>query len=213
MSQVMKKHTIEILNSLDKNAREIRISNRNISGVLDMSEFKNLVHLNCNSNNITWIIGLSDKLERLACGFNNIKNLSNLPAGLKFLCCSEIFYGQIDESKFSNLSISWVGDVSFAYRSRARTINSAINTTMNATMDNERQPSEVHIFGAFGGQVSDQSLTKRKATSNDDICKNEFDGFGGFSGFSGFGCFSSSNKKRNKIEETEEIEETSKKEN
>lgn len=76
-----------------------------------MSEFKNLVHLKCFSNHITYIIGLSDKLERLACVSNNIDNLSNLPSGLKYLSCSEKFKEQIDKRKFTNLSIFFIDDI------------------------------------------------------------------------------------------------------
>lgn len=126
MSQIMNIETVSILNSFDKNSKCIKIADKNIKGVLDMSEFKNLKTLCCNSNKITHIIGLPDTLENLACGWNpQLKNLDNLPTGLKRLSCSSRFENKIDKAHFENSVVfSWLSELKMSHEETPNEANS-----------------------------------------------------------------------------------------
>lgn len=140
MSQVMKKHTIKILNLIDKNATHIDISNNNICGVLDMSDFDNLKSLYCNSNNITYIIGLSNELKILNCCSNPLlKNLNNLPKKLEKLICSNMFENFIDKTRFNNsIELIWFNDC--VNSEKISIINENIfNNLLNKDCSNKRK--------------------------------------------------------------------------
>lgn len=70
--------TIKILNKINKYSCWIDISDKNISGILDLNEFNSLRVLICNNNQITEIINISSQLTGLNCANNKITNLTNL---------------------------------------------------------------------------------------------------------------------------------------
>lgn len=72
----MNKLTKSILEQYDDNIKELDISNKNITGIIDLSRFKNLIKLNCSGNKITTING-SKFITNINYSNNSIKFISN----------------------------------------------------------------------------------------------------------------------------------------
>ena len=64
------------------------ITNIGIKGELNLSEYKNIIVLDCSSNSIKSIVGLNKNLNFLICKNNSIQELNNLPPRLKNLYCA-----------------------------------------------------------------------------------------------------------------------------
>ena len=77
------KSHFDFIKKYDTNTKKINLSNKNIEGVLDLIEFKNLEDLDCSNNEITEIINIPDSLTYLDCSSNKIKDLCNLPISYK----------------------------------------------------------------------------------------------------------------------------------
>ena len=74
----MNENTIKLLNNYNKNTEILNISNKNIKGILDLANFKELTELYCYSNEITEIINIPTFLEYLNCSNNKIQKLGNI---------------------------------------------------------------------------------------------------------------------------------------
>lgn len=72
----MNKLTKSILEQYEDNIKELDISNKNITGTIDLSRFKNLIKLNCSGNKITKING-SRLISNINYSNNSIKFISN----------------------------------------------------------------------------------------------------------------------------------------
>lgn len=84
----MQNHTIEILSNYDPtNTFELDISNCDIEGVLDLSEFTELTRLICSNNKITQLTNLSSTINYLDCSYNLIRKLNKsiIPKRIKIL--------------------------------------------------------------------------------------------------------------------------------
>jgi len=64
--------TYYLLKKYNYNIKRLNISNKNIIGILDLSNFKNLEELDCSNNKISEIINISNSLKYLNCSNNNI---------------------------------------------------------------------------------------------------------------------------------------------
>ena len=95
----MESTTIELLNQYSSNITELNLSSKNISGILDLSKFQDLIKLNCSNNKITNLENLSKKLKSLNFFDNNITNLDNLPNSLTELYCSHDKLTNLEELK------------------------------------------------------------------------------------------------------------------
>ena len=88
--------TKEILSNYDckQKIKYLDLSNKNISGILDLEKFKYLEELNCSNNKITNILNLSTTIKYINCSHNKIKSLLNLPNSLIGINCK---YNPIEE--------------------------------------------------------------------------------------------------------------------
>lgn len=100
----MESITIEILGQFAPNIKSLDISDKNINGLLDLSNFKELTCLNCSNNNINELFGLSHSIEYLNFSYNNINKLPLVLYKIKYLDCS---YNNI--SKISHISDNLLG--------------------------------------------------------------------------------------------------------
>ncbi len=80
----MDKSTIKLLKSYDKSAKSLDMSNKNITGILDLEEFGNLEKLICSHNKITDITNFSIKLKYFDCSHNLIEELNGNQIKLNF---------------------------------------------------------------------------------------------------------------------------------
>jgi Leucine-rich repeat (LRR) protein len=65
----------------------VDLVNQNIKGVLDLSEYPELIALHCSNNEIEEIINFPETLIGLSCNKNKITKLSNLPNSLQHIEC------------------------------------------------------------------------------------------------------------------------------
>lgn len=78
----------EYLINLPVNITEIKLNNKNLTSIPDLSKFINLKILNCSFNKITSIpSNLPDSLEFLYMYDNDLTELHDLPSNLDTLCC------------------------------------------------------------------------------------------------------------------------------
>lgn len=82
----MNSQTIKTLSKFSPNIKSINISNSNIKGLLDLSNFTELNDLDCSDNQIIQIL-VPSSLKYLNCANNQISVLTNLPDGLKCINC------------------------------------------------------------------------------------------------------------------------------
>lgn len=75
----MNLHTISILSEYDGNCELINIFNKNIIGILDLSNYKKFIHLNCSNNKITYLVKLLKSLTYLDCSNNQITKFVEFP--------------------------------------------------------------------------------------------------------------------------------------
>lgn len=66
--------TIKLLSKFPKNTKSINISNKNVSGLLDLSNYPHLTNLNC-SNNLITKIKLYSNMEKINIKSNPIDDL------------------------------------------------------------------------------------------------------------------------------------------
>ncbi len=85
----MEKTTTQLLSLFDKSVTELDLSNSNISGCLDLNEFKNLEKLNCSHNAITSIKNLPYFIKYLDCSYNKIDSLVDINRFLNYLNCKK----------------------------------------------------------------------------------------------------------------------------
>ena len=78
----------EYLNSLPLDITEIDISRRGLTYLPDLSRFKQLTHLECDYNQLTWLPPLNNKLIYLVCHHNKLTELPPLNNTLTHLDCS-----------------------------------------------------------------------------------------------------------------------------
>ena len=80
--------------------KSLNLSGKNITGILDLSDYSNLEYLDCSHNQITEIINISHLIKYIDCSYNLIKSLGYEYTNhqyLDFLNCSHnpitsIFY-------------------------------------------------------------------------------------------------------------------------
>ena len=77
----------EYLNSLPLDTTYIDLSNRGLTYLPDLSRFKQLTHLFCNDNKLTWLPPLNNTLTQLDCSENKLSWLPSLNYNLKYLYC------------------------------------------------------------------------------------------------------------------------------
>jgi len=78
----------EYLNSLPDDVEKIDVSFRNLYYLPNLSRFKKLETLFCNSNNLTSLPVLPKNLKKLYCSDNKLTSLPNLSENLEELYCS-----------------------------------------------------------------------------------------------------------------------------
>ncbi len=83
----MNEKTKELLKNYSWFDKELKLSDKGIEGLLDLSGFKNKI-VNCSGNSITKIINLSNEIKYLDCSNNQISKLIDLPYRLKNLLFS-----------------------------------------------------------------------------------------------------------------------------
>jgi hypothetical protein len=83
----MNRETIKLLNNFDDDIIELDLSNKNISGILDLKRFELLEKLICSKNKITEIINLSENLIYFDCSYNLIEKISNINKNLEYFNC------------------------------------------------------------------------------------------------------------------------------
>ena len=71
--------TIKLLSEYDSDTKIIDMSNKNINGILNLKNFKELEKLYCSHNQITEIIEIPKSLKYLNCSHNKITTLLRLP--------------------------------------------------------------------------------------------------------------------------------------
>lgn len=71
-----------ILDEYECDVLKIDLSNKKITGLLDLSKFKNLVELCCSHNKITRIDNIPSSVNMIDCSFNKLTRLCNLPPNL-----------------------------------------------------------------------------------------------------------------------------------
>jgi Leucine-rich repeat (LRR) protein len=77
------------LSKFPKDIKILNLSNKNIKGILDLSEFESLEELDCSNNKITEIINIPNTLKYLNCENNEITKLNNLPNNLTGINCKK----------------------------------------------------------------------------------------------------------------------------
>ncbi len=87
----MEQSTIELLNSFDKSVTYLDISDKNISGILNLHKFENLEKLICSHNKITQIIMDTSSLKYFDCSYNQIKelNYTEINSKLDYFSCKK----------------------------------------------------------------------------------------------------------------------------
>jgi Leucine-rich repeat (LRR) protein len=75
------------LDGLSENAVVINISNTDLTSISNLSRFTQLLHFNCNYNQLTSLPLLPDSLELLDCKYNQLTSLPSLPRDLQYLDC------------------------------------------------------------------------------------------------------------------------------
>lgn len=73
----MNQHTNKLLSEYKYNSEIIDISNKKISGILDLKNYTKLTRLNCSNNKIISIINSLYSLNYLDCSHNHIITLLN----------------------------------------------------------------------------------------------------------------------------------------
>jgi len=72
--------------TIDKSKiKGLYMSYKNLTELLDLSEYTNLKELNCDNNNLTELPELPNSLEILKCYNNNLTSLPELPNSLEYL--------------------------------------------------------------------------------------------------------------------------------
>ncbi len=85
----MNEYTENFLNNYNLDITKLNLSAQNITGILDLSRFRQLKKLICKANKITQIINMPETLEELDCKDNEITSLDNLPPNLNILKCQQ----------------------------------------------------------------------------------------------------------------------------
>lgn len=89
----MNSNTKLILDNFPYDSTQIDVSNKNITGILDLSNFINLIELDCSNNQITQILNINNQLQILNCSNNLITHITfdydyfqskNIPVTNKF---------------------------------------------------------------------------------------------------------------------------------
>ena len=78
----------EYLLNYNFDIKKLDISEKHITGILDLSRFPYLEELDCRINSITSIINFPSTLKILNCCSNDIHELNKLPENLIKLDCS-----------------------------------------------------------------------------------------------------------------------------
>lgn len=86
----MNGHTVKTLSNYETTTKVMNISNANIEGILNLSNYTELKELVCSNNLITEIINIPETLTYLNCENNKIEILTNLPNGMTGLNCKKI---------------------------------------------------------------------------------------------------------------------------
>ena len=82
----MNANTQNLLEKYYKKIFQLKIPDKNIIGILDLIEFKELVGLDCSGNQITSIINLPNSLKYIKCYENATIRSLKLPIELEWLC-------------------------------------------------------------------------------------------------------------------------------
>ena len=77
----------DYLNSLPLDRTKINVSNKCLTYLPDLSRFKQLRHLNCSFNKLTWLPPLNNNLKHLICSDNKLTSLPPLNNNLTHLYC------------------------------------------------------------------------------------------------------------------------------
>ena len=75
------------LNSLPDDTEKINVSSKNINYLPNLTRFKNLKLLCCESNKLTFLPPLNETLQKLYCGYNKLTTLPPLNEKLEILSC------------------------------------------------------------------------------------------------------------------------------
>jgi Leucine-rich repeat (LRR) protein len=78
----------EYLNLLPLDTTEINVSRKGLTYLPDLSRFKQLTHLYCSDNQLTWLPHLNNNLTHLNCSSNQLTGLPPLNNTLTRLYCS-----------------------------------------------------------------------------------------------------------------------------
>lgn len=89
-------NTVNLLKEYSSDLKILRLLNKNIEGVLDLSKFTQLENLCCEFNKITQIINIPLTLKKLYCSHNFIKFLDEICDGLELLSCSNNLIESLD---------------------------------------------------------------------------------------------------------------------
>ena len=78
----------DYINSLPLSTTYINVSNKGLTYLPDLSRFKQLTHLICSSNKLTYLPPLNNTLTQLDCTGNKLTELPPLNNNLTYLYCS-----------------------------------------------------------------------------------------------------------------------------
>jgi hypothetical protein len=142
------KNANDLLKKYNNDIKILKITNKNIEGILDLSKFKYLEELDCSNNNISDIINIQDSLKYLNCSNNKITSLLNLPDEMTGINCKsnplkELYYPfNIKPKKYpSNLTHLTFGkkfnqSIDNLPNSLTHLIFNSIDGDFNQSMDN-----------------------------------------------------------------------------
>ncbi len=85
----MEESTIQLLNSYDISIKSLDITNKNITGLLDLKRFNKLKKLICSHNKITEIINIPKTLKYFDCSYNIIEELIEISGDLEYFNCKK----------------------------------------------------------------------------------------------------------------------------